>query len=464
VLWYLALVAAVGALLRRLFPTALGALALIIFTVDESHFVPVAWLANRNALVAATPAVLALVLHLKWREDGSRWALPVSLLAWVIALAGGESAVGVVGYMVAYESLSAKGPVRERALALAPLGGVLLGYAWLYRHLGYGASGSGVYLDPHTPAAYLVALPTRMLALTGGALLKVPSELGATSLPVHWVAWAAGAAAIALFSWLAARAWPTLSDLERRHLRWLAAGAVLSLLALASTFPSNRLLLVPSLGASAVIAALLRWAAQRGARPTLALLTGLHVVLPLVAWGVLTWVGCVAIDYAERASIEVELDPERVASERVAVLGAPDPIVGAYVSLMRQTHHQPVPAVWWPLTLMPVDQRLTRTGPASFTLEPLEGRFLGSLFELLFRGLDHPFHPKDTVALDGLQVTIEAADEAGLQRAAFAFDCPLEDPSLRLLVWRDGRLRRFTPPAIGEAVVLHVEGAIPLLR
>ena len=39
--------------------------------------------------------------------------------------------------------------------------------------------------------------------------------------------------------------------------------------------------------------------------------------------------------------------------------------------------------------------------------------------------------------------------------AAFIFDVPLEDTSLRWLQFKDGAFVPFTPPAIGETVVLH---------
>ena len=37
----------------------------------------------------------------------------------------------------------------------------------------------------------------------------------------------------------------------------------------------------------------------------------------------------------------------------------------------------------------------------------------------------------------------------------FRFAAPLEDDSLRWLIWRDGDYVDFTPPPIGEHVILH---------
>jgi hypothetical protein len=61
-------------------------------------------------------------------------------------------------------------------------------------------------------------------------------------------------------------------------------------------------------------------------------------------------------------------------------------------------------------------------------------------------------------------VTIESADNEGISRVAFTFDAPLEDPSIALLVWRNGALRRYTPPALGVTEPLIIEGTLPILR
>jgi len=71
VLWGLALVGAAALVFRRI-PGRVGfALALLLFALDESHAIPVGWLANRNAVVAGTFGLLALAAHLRWRLD---WA------------------------------------------------------------------------------------------------------------------------------------------------------------------------------------------------------------------------------------------------------------------------------------------------------------------------------------------------------------------------------------------------------
>jgi hypothetical protein len=461
VLWYVALIAVLGALFKRTLPGLLGGVALIVFALDEAHFIPVAWLANRNALVATMPAFLALYLHLRWREDGTRWALPASLVCWALGLCGGETAIGVMGYVAAYEAFAAKDGLSRRVRALLPLGALFLGYVALYRLNGFGGYGSGIYLDPGSqPIAWLTQLPLRWLSLIGGALLNTPSELGALSVTPRFIAYGAGAVALVVFALLARRFWPALESEQRRHVRWLVAGAALSMLPLASTFPSNRLLLVPSVGGSVLIAAAICAAGRLAAGA----LGAVHLLLPIPVWALQFYVGYAAVEYGDRVTREAELDPALVSSQRVVVIGAPDPLAGCYLPLMRALNGQPAPYAWWALAVTPFDHRVTRRGPSTLVMETTEGQFLTSMPEQLFRGGDHPMVKGERVALDGMDITIEQTNDEGPTRLAFDFDRPLEDPSLQLMVFKDGVLRKHAPLAIGESEEIHVQSTLPLLR
>ncbi len=242
--WYLAVVALFGVLLRRFLPGALGALALLLFTVDDAHLLPVGWISNRNALISTAGGLLGLWMHLEWREARKRQALPLSL---------------------ASEQLAQQ-----------------------------------------------------------------------------------------------------------------AAG---------------------------------------------------------------------------------ELDSSRLASQRVVVLGARDTLVGMYVPLFWALRGQPLPRSWWPLTLVQEPPLLTRTGPASFELEPAPGgHFLASELEQALRGPAHRLDTGAVVQLEGMRVTVLAADAEGPTRLGFEFEVPLEDPSLVFLRFEDKALRRFTPPPVGTRVAL---GAAP---
>ena len=69
ILWAGALVMLGATLHRRVLPTGVVGLAMLIWAVDVSHGMPGSWIANRNALNAMVPALLGLLAHLKWRQD-----------------------------------------------------------------------------------------------------------------------------------------------------------------------------------------------------------------------------------------------------------------------------------------------------------------------------------------------------------------------------------------------------------
>jgi hypothetical protein len=61
-----------------------------------------------------------------------------------------------------------------------------------------------------------------------------------------------------------------------------------------------------------------------------------------------------------------------------------------------------------------------------------------------------------TVQLEGCQIEVLAdLPEAGPTRARFTFDKSLDDPALVLYRWQERRFVPFTPPRVGEAVVLQ---------
>ncbi|HEX7670920.1 MAG TPA: hypothetical protein VF395_15095, partial [Polyangiaceae bacterium] len=74
-LWFAALLATVAVLYRRLEPSpGLAGLSLVLFAMDDAHGLALAWLANRNALIATLFGCLALMSHDASRRLGNRWA------------------------------------------------------------------------------------------------------------------------------------------------------------------------------------------------------------------------------------------------------------------------------------------------------------------------------------------------------------------------------------------------------
>ena len=464
--WYMLLAWGVFLIYRRLFALPIAGLCILLYILDDGHLIPVLWWSNRNAIVSAAPAVLGLAAHLRWRETGWRPGLPLSLLGYGLGLLGGETALGIVGYVAAYE-LVKKTPWRDRVRCLAPAVVVAVVYLMAYKRAGYGVAGSGIYVDPIAEwPTFLSLAPGRLLDLAGTQLFNLPVELAifapGTSLPLG----VAALAGLAVFGVVLFRMWKTFGSEERRNLAWLGIGAILAAAPGLATFPSGRLLLLPSIGACAWLGLFLSRALAElggvrglGDRATRSITFYFLVIHLLLA--PLTWVGAslavpVFIRLSEDAFHAIELDAAKVANQRVFCLFAADPYTGFYPVVMRRYLHYPPARGWQILSLAAHDHEVTRTGPNRFELRVVEGEMLSTPFERLMRSHTYPLKKGDVVACAGYRVTVLEAGSWGPRSIALDFDKSLDDPEFAFLAWQGGRLARFAWPPIGSTARLKV--------
>jgi hypothetical protein len=456
--WYAALAAVAAALFRRTLPATVAVLAALLFALDDAHFMPAAWIANRNALVAAVPALLGLWAYLRAREDGWKWGRALSVLGLGVGLAGGEGALGVFGYLLAYELTAGAGPWKSKLAALAPAAALGVAYVLVYKTLGYGANDSAIYVDPaSTPLRFLAVAPGRALALFGSLVLSSPVDFWMMSEAAKPPLVAAGVLAV-LAAWaLGRRLLPGLTPDERRWAGFFGLGSVLSLLPVLATFPANRLLVFPSLGALALISlAILRLPASPGrfGRATAIVLVILHAVLPWPTWWVMPHLFDELSLRAATAAAEMEVDDGKLPEQRVLLLAAPDASVGIYAPILHRHLGGATPRAWWTLSMAPHAARVTRTSASSLELEVVDGRLLESLWEALFRAEDRPLAVGEVVTLEGARVEVLAVDGPYPTRIAFRSDTPLENEGLVLLRWDGQKLRRIAAPALGETLEL----------
>ncbi|WP_433937435.1 hypothetical protein AB3662_22655 [Sorangium cellulosum] len=461
---YVALVAAAGGLFFRVLPRATAALALLIFAVNESHMNTAGWISCQHLLLAALPVVLGLLAHLRYREEGWRPGRYLGPLGLGIGLLGGEAALGGAAYWVAYQLL---GPAPEgraagwRARAASALPAVgLLAYFAAYKAFGGGAANTGGYVDPlATPLRFATAAAERVPILIGNAIAAVPADLSNALPPAPFVALGlASAAGVAL---LYRACLPAVPERERAALRWLVPGALLALFTTLGGFPGARLLLLPNLGIAPLLAVLVLHGLRRGASPGLAsagrragagLLAVVHVVIAPILFVAGT-----------RASADMARKIEDVA--RTAEIGAPprkrvflaassDPMASMYPPTIIALESPDAMSCWSMLSMAKAPHRLTRTGPSSFTLAPIGRTMLTGAFEALYRAPSAPIRAGFQVAQCGATIRVAEVEDGRPARIEVDLGAPLEDPGLVLLAWRDGKLRRVAPPAIGEAVEL----------
>ena len=188
-LWFVATVAAVGLALRRALPPVIAGVAVVLFALDPAHVVPLAWVANRCALICACFGALALWAHLGWRGPSPvaipgrrrRRQIATEAACASLALAGGEYGLVAVALVIGWELAGPRSDdLRARALATLPSAIPALVYLGVHRALGYGIYG-GTYTDVFAaPSEWLTQSGQRLAMLVTGATWSVP---GGTSSP-----------------------------------------------------------------------------------------------------------------------------------------------------------------------------------------------------------------------------------------------------------------------------------------
>jgi hypothetical protein len=457
--WWVATMFACGLLYRRVVPGTVGTLALLLLVLDEAHVMPVAWIANRNALVATAPVLLGLWVWIRWREDGWRAGRILGLAGFAVGLAGSELALAGLAYVVAYELLGAPvSGLRSRLAGLLPLAALGTVYVLVYRLLGYGGEGSGLYFHPLLdPVEFVTAAVTRIPTLLASGILGFSADLWFVAPGARPVQVVVGLAGVLVLMGALRVCWPDMDGSTRRALRWLLPGSLLSLLPIVATFPSDRMLLVPGIGLAAALAAVLIAAFDsllvRRNRLLVAVAGALAFVHLLLAPVLAIYIQNLLITQS-RDSLELAASPVvRDSGGRETVLVfAPDHVVGLYMPLLIDHIDGPAPKGWRPLSIAPCDHRLSRTGERTLELETVDGEMMCGVFEELYRSPKKRLSPGTVIdrGLFRVEILAEAAD--GPTRVAFHFDRELSDPTLRFLVWLDGELRLARLPELGETV------------
>lgn len=462
VLWYVALVVAAGLLLRRLYSGTVLLVSLVLFAASDSHVMALGWISNRHSEIAVALGFLALWAHLGAREAGWRLGALLSPLLYAGALLASETGLGVLGYFVAFELLGRSDSRAARVRALAPVFGLALVYLGVYKLGGYGTQHSGSYIDPiGEPGSFLLAVPGRLLSLIGSFFLGPPADLQQQVRAVPWLWPLLGVLALVLVAALVRPAVAAMPEPERRSLRWLIVGALLSFAPSLGAMPGSRLLIVPSLGGAVVAAVILQraWQRRAGALRKLAF-GGLFFLLALRP--ALTFAASLQALHRYAAKLpELARDSELPARAglRVLVPVAPDFITAVYVPTVRLVLGLELPRDWWVLSLSPRDHILTRTAADRIELAPVGGPMLETPFERLFRSAAVPFHPGEVVQTSGMTVRVLEVADGAPTRIEAQFDRPLDDPDVWCLEWREGLLRKLTLPKVGESVrIAHQRG------
>ncbi|HSN26758.1 MAG TPA: hypothetical protein VLT45_10745, partial [Kofleriaceae bacterium] len=424
----------------------IAVLALALYALDDARGPVVGWIANRNALVALVCALPSLAAHDRWRREGwlpGRWLGP---LVFGVSLLAGESAIAILAYIAAHALWLDRAPWRDRIVALAPYGILLVAWRIAYAHMGYGVAGSGIYLDPGAgPLAFLGAAVPRVAFLLQGQLALPWSDFS-SFYPII------GLATVMLLICIATLALIGIACARLLHrdatARFFATGMVLAAVPVATTFPADRLLSFIGLGAMGLVAQFLAAAARDRAmlgdgRARRIFATAVAVLLLLIH-GVLAPPLLVARSRSmvavarviDRAEAGIPRDPS-IADKTVVILAAPSDALAGYVPIMRASRHQPSPAHLYWLATATSAVTITRVDDHTLHVTAADGLLRYEVDQMMRSPRLEPFRAGDRVAMPGLTIEVTAVTPDGRPRDLTAhFDRALDDPSLVWLRWQ----------------------------
>jgi len=492
VLWFAAAVAVVSLLYWRIASIGVSvvqagspahslrwvaALAALFYLLDDNGYFPTMWIANRNILISLFFGAITLIAHDRYRREHWRPGVviaPACLLASVLATEGG---IATFAYLLAYEFSLGQGSPRRRVLALVPGAAVIVLWRLAYNLQGYGANGGGFYFDPvREPLGYVVAAVVRGPYFLGGLWTGVPVDLYGCLPPVSKaLLWALLAAFTILIPLVLAPMMRT-----NRRARFWVIGMYIAVLPICATVPMGRAMLFIAIGAFGAVAEYVvgwwtddRWVPPRGGvrhlyRTVFVVFLIAHI--PVAAAGRITAPRITAKMQAKMAETQ-DLGPAGTLEGRdLVVVNAPNPVSFLYDPYRRAWEGQPLPLGVRILAPGFNTVDVMRTGPRSLTVRAASDSLLdcqrGERMDFAFfyrylgdvRSREYPLRAGDRIALPRMQVEVLEVDNRGFPvAAAFEFDVPLEDPSLKWLLWDwdDDVYETFPLPAQGDTVRLN---------
>lgn len=494
-LWWVAMLVLVAVLFHRLLPPTVAVLAFALLSLDEGHGVAVGWLANRCALISAVFSLLGFLSYLRFRQGAGvaagepaafRWHVWTIAFWFALALAAGEYAVCIYGYVVAYECLCVRESFRTRVRRTWPIYAPAVAFVVLRGLLGVGIAKSAVYLDvTGHPLESAWMMMQRFPALVADLVLSVRGEywtfgfpwtyqlvvngwVGAEWLrspePFRVVHVAIGVGALALFAGLFFR----LARTGRyRSAGFLALGSLLSLGPVLASFPSSRLLLLPLVGACPVLAAFVVeqfGGAVRGGLRRVGGIVGLLVAIVLLtihggwaAWSSYQHQALLRHDseVITAADLHVRFDERDLEQKDVLILAAVEGGTSYYFRFVRQQYGRVAPKTARVLSLTAARHRLTRVADNGLVLSVLDGfRMVSSASDQLLHAAPVEFHVGQQIELTGMRVTVEEVVDALPTSIRVDLETSLDDPSLLLIYPTHQGFVEITPPRVGQFLEL----------
>ena len=475
--WLALVVYGVGRLFRHwIAPPWVAGLALLLFALDDNHYFPAMWIANRNQLISLVLAIGCLLAHHRWRAH-SAWR--AGLLSWILLIASllsAEAGIATFAYLLAYALALDNGRWWRRLLSVMPAFSLILLWRLLYNAAGYGASGGGFYFDPgNQPLAFARAAWQRGPFLAVGQWFSLPPELFAL---IHDdLRWPYALLLGVLSGIVPILLWPLL--VKKRSARFWFVGMHLAIVPVCAAVPMGRNLLFCSMGGYALIAMFIGHCFSSPSKevpgvrvsPWSKALCGLliliHLPIAILAKLSAPWT---TQRMVQQIDATADLGALPTADHRpVVVLNAPNPASFLYVPFKEAVNHRLVPRAirllapgYGPLTVTREDANtltLRAQGASLLTCRPTTRLEMVHLYRYLsdFRAPRERVSPASPLEFPELSLQVLSIDPEGNPiEIACRFVEPLEEMALHWLQWnwKSEQYIAFNPPAIGQAITI----------
>ncbi|MBN2802355.1 MAG: hypothetical protein JXR91_04600 [Deltaproteobacteria bacterium] len=410
VAWLLILLLGAFSIFDRLLDKLSMRWALPIFSLGLFTTWAAGWISARHALMGGAFSIWSIALFLNGIEKKRPIFTIYSLGLFALGLLSSEAALAVVPAALLLPLIyknNSDNTIREslaKGLAHVLIGGIYLAF---YKLGGYGACGSDLYLDPlSSPAEYLTALPSKMLALFASFTLGLPAMMRIMPElePVVVIGGLFSVALLAGLFWLRRN---QLSSNEQRRIKVLWIAVPLSMLPEMSGMVEGRGALLGGVLFCVLAATLLNGAFYRAGQQkrvikllAVILFAGLLVFSPLsrIAASLFIYMGASNLTrVGENALIGCS------AKQDVYQINA-DSLMAVMYPFATSRYQGRVFNNWYQMGQAPRDLKLTRTSKDTLRLEAPNGVLESYLW--LFREKNSILKTKTKLINGSLRVTI----------------------------------------------------------
>jgi len=484
-LWFCLLIVLTYRLYRSISGSAaVAGISILLFVMDDALSGPVGWISNRHALVAMVFCVLCVWLYHQGVSK-QKWAYIAGACGvYVLALLSSEMGLVTFAYLFVYMLVLDRDNWTGKVKRIVPF--VLITVVWrlAYTGLGYGASGTLLYIDPIlNPVDFITQMLTRFPALLFSAVgLPVVDLLLAFSPQAMGVAAAVFLIPLGL---LALAVYPVLKT-HRTSAFWLL-GLLAAIVPVVTGIPQNRNLGLVSLGVMALAGQLfvdIATARRTGPLTTFQrILLRIAVPFLVILYLVVSPLLVISNPATTRTSAEAQASaaefgsaPE-LAEQHLYVINPPGAMSFMAGLFQRLFNDKPMPASinylssgFAPVTIERVDaQTIIVTPDGGYT--PLPGLIVDDKtgmvtpvgLQNVYRALDgfhynprNPMRVGQVVALSDMTVEVtEMTGDGRIAQAAFTFAHPLDDNRYVWLLWDEATsaYERVQMPPVGESRV-----------